>query len=252
VSTLLRAEGLRKRFGELRAVDDVRLDLTEGVLTAIIGPNGAGKTTLINLLSGAVAPDGGNIEFRGQDITLMPTHLRVRCGLTRSFQVMNIFPMLTVRENLLIPVLARLRGDRQMHVPVARCAEALEEADRVLKAIGLFEERDSRAGALSHGDKRRLEMGIAIGSEPALCLLDEPCAGTNPVERKVVLDLIQALADQGRTTFVVVEHDMDVVFSLAQRIVVMSRGQILADGPPAQIRDDPEVRATYLGEEVRV
>ncbi|MDR5683224.1 MAG: ABC transporter ATP-binding protein [Armatimonadota bacterium] len=249
MSTLLRTHGLYKRFGELRAVDGVSLELAEGVLTAIIGPNGAGKTTLINLLSGAMAPDSGRVEFRGHDVTRMPVHARVRHGLTRSFQIMSIFAGLTVRENVLIPVLARLGRERQVHIPVARCADALGETDRILEAIGLLEQRDRRASALSHGDKRRLELGIAIASEPVLCLLDEPCSGTNPVERRVVLNLIQALSRRGRTTFVVVEHDMDVVFSLAQRIVVMSRGQVLADGPPPVIRDHPQVRAIYLGEE---
>lgn len=248
MSLLLRTDRLCKRFGELRAVDGVSLELHQGVLTAIIGPNGAGKTTLINLLSGALAPDEGHIEFLGEEITRLPAHLRVRRGLVRSFQIMDIFPQLTVEENVLVPVLARLRRERQVRIPVSRCDDALAEAEQVLEAVGLWEERNLPAGALSHGDKRRLELGIAIASRPILCLLDEPCSGTNPVERRVVLGLVQKLAREGRTTFVIVEHDMDVVFSLAQRIVVMSRGQVLADGTPPEIRENAEVRAIYLGE----
>ncbi len=248
MSVLLRTSGLRKRFGELRAVDNVSLELHEGILTAIIGPNGAGKTTLINLLSGALTPDEGRIEFLGEEITHLPAHLRVRRGLVRSFQIMNIFPRLSVEENVLVPVLMRLRRDRHVWGPVSRCSDALAEVERVLQAVGLWEMRNHPAGALSHGDKRRLELGIAIASRPVLCLLDEPCSGTNPVERRGVLALVQKLAREGQTTFVIVEHDMDVVFSLAQRIVVMSRGQILADGTPSEIRDNADVRAIYLGE----
>lgn len=249
MNDILRTEALRKSFGELTAVDGVDLRLTEGMITAIIGPNGAGKTTLINLLSGALPPDSGRVFFRGENITGMSSHTRVRRGLTRSFQVMNIFPRLTVRQNILLPVLARLGKTLRPFSAVTAHADAQGEAERILREVGLWEERGRQAGILSHGDQRRLELGIAVATEPALCLLDEPSSGMNPVERTVVLELIRKLSVERKTTFVIVEHDMDVVFSLAERIVVMNRGRILADGTPDAIRENREVRDTYLGEE---
>lgn len=249
MNDILRTEALRKSFGELTAVDGVDLRLTEGMITAIIGPNGAGKTTLINLLSGALPPDSGRVFFRGENITGMSSHTRVRRGLTRSFQVMNIFPRLTVRQNILLPVLARLGKTLRPFSAVTAHADAQGETERILREVALWEERDRQAGILSHGDQRRLELGIAVATEPALCLLDEPSSGMNPVERTVVLELIRKLSAERKTTFVIVEHDMDVVFSLAERIVVMNRGRILADGTPDAIRENREVRDTYLGEE---
>ncbi len=249
MSEILRTEALRKSFGELAAVDGVDLCLAEGELTAVIGPNGAGKTTLINLLSGALAPDSGRVFFRGQDITGVPSHIRVRRGMTRSFQLMNIFPHLTVHGNILLPVLARLGKTLRPFSSLAGHPDALGQAERILREVGLWEERHRQAGVLSHGDQRRLELGIAVAADPFCCLLDEPSSGMNPVERTVVLELIRKLCRERKTTFVIVEHDMDVVFSLAERIIVMNRGRILADGPPDAIRDNREVRDIYLGEE---
>lgn len=245
---LLQAQGVRKAFGELAAVVDVDLAFAEGVLTALIGPNGAGKTTLINLLSGAIPPDRGRVTLRGEDITTVPAHGRVRRGLTRSFQVMNIFPRLTVRENVLLPVLAR-RG--QPLNPWARLdddREATSEADRLLDEVGLGAQATRQAVTLAHGDQRRLELAIAVAPRPILCFLDEPSSGMTPLERQGVLGLIRRLARERQTTFVIVEHDMDVVFSLAQRLVVMNRGSILADGTPEEIRANHQVRQIYLGQ----
>ncbi len=249
MTDLLRTEGLRKTFGALAAVDGVDLALQEGVLTAIIGPNGAGKTTLINLLSGAIPPDAGRVLFRQQEITRLPIHARVRLGLTRSFQVMNIFPRLTVRENVLLPVLARRRATLHAFAHLTDDRDATREADGLLGEVGLLAQAGREAATLSHGDQRRLELAIAIAPRPTLCFLDEPSAGMTPPERAMVLDLVRRLAQERRTTFVIVEHDMDVVFSLAERIVVMNRGRILADGPPEAIRANPQVREVYLGEE---
>ncbi|MCL6551618.1 MAG: ABC transporter ATP-binding protein [Firmicutes bacterium] len=249
MTALLRAEALRKTFGALAAVDGVDLALQDGVLAAIIGPNGAGKTTLINLLSGAVVPDAGRVLFRGQEITRLPAHVRVRMGLARSFQVMNIFPRLSVRENVLLPVLARRRPALAPFARLEADGAALAEADAVLAAVGLLPQADREAGTLAHGDQRRLELAIAVASRPVLCFLDEPSSGMTPPERAVVLDLVRRLAQERHTTFVIVEHDMDVVFALAARVIVMNRGRILADGPPDAIRADPQVRAVYLGED---
>jgi branched-chain amino acid transport system ATP-binding protein len=219
------------------------------VLTAIIGPNGAGKTTIVNMLSGAIPLDRGTVTLRGEDITALPSHARVRRGLTRSFQVMDIFPHLTVRENVLLPVLAR-RGTPLR--PLARVdddREAAEEADRLLVAVGLGTQAERQALTLPHGDQRRLELAIAVAPRPFLCFLDEPSSGMTPLERGGVLELIRRLARNAQTTFVIIEHDMDVVFSLAQRIVVMNEGKILADGTPGDIRANPRVRQVYLGQE---
>jgi branched-chain amino acid transport system ATP-binding protein len=250
VSDLLTVSGLRKRFGEFTAINGVELTLPAGRLTAVIGPNGAGKTTLINLATGALIPDAGTIRFKGEAITHLATHDRVRKGLSRSFQIMNIFPRLTVLENVLLPVLAQ-RG--RTRVPFSRLegeGEAVAVGERILREIGLLELRDAPAGALSHGDQRLLELGIAVASGPELCFLDEPSSGLTPVERATVLELVRRLARERQTTFVIVEHDMDVVFSLADWIVVMNRGQVLAEGTPAQIRENRQVREVYLGEEV--
>jgi len=247
---LLESQGLHKTFGRLAAVADVSLGLTEGTLTAIIGPNGAGKTTLINLLTGLLLPDAGTVQFKGEDITRLPPHGRVRRGLSRSFQIMNIFPSLTVRQNLLLPVLAR--HGRNLR-PLARLegeTEADAEVESLLQEVGLRERRDARAGAMSHGDQRLLELGIAMATRPELCFLDEPCSGMNPIERHAVMGLMRKLSAERRTTFVIVEHDMDVVFSLAERIVVMNHGEVLADGTPDAIRENRAVRETYLGSEV--
>ncbi len=247
---LLETRGLRKTFGRLAAVADVSLGLAEGTLTAIIGPNGAGKTTLINLLTGLHLPDAGTVRFKGEDITRLPPHGRVRRGLSRSFQIMNIFPNLTARQNLLLPALSRRGRNHQAVTRLEEEHEANAEAEELLQEIGLWDQRDVRAGALSHGDQRLLELGIAVGTRPELCFLDEPCAGMNPIERQAVLGLMRKLSGQRRTTFVIVEHDMDVVFSLSERIVVMNHGEVLADGVPGEIRENPVVRETYLGTEV--
>lgn len=249
MTALLVAQGLRKRFGDLAAVDGLDLRVEEGGCTALIGPNGAGKTTALNLLSGYLPPDEGRITFRGEDITRLPPHARVRRGLSRSFQVMNIFPELTAKENLLVPILVKSgavgRGLRPLHA----YPEAEQEARRLLEDLDLAEAADLPAGALPHGDQRRLELGIAVASQPRLCLLDEPSSGLNPLERAGLLQLVRRLSDQRGVTFVVVEHDMDVVFGLARWVVVLNRGRVLAEGTPEEVRASREVRETYLGEE---
>jgi branched-chain amino acid transport system ATP-binding protein len=204
VTELLVARGLRKRFGDLAAVDGLDLRVEEGGCTALIGPNGAGKTTALNLLSGHLSPDQGTITFRGEDITRLPPHARVHRGLSRSFQVMTIFPELTALENLLVPILARTGAVRSVLRPVHAFPEAEEEARRLLEDLGLSGAGEVPAGNLPHGDQRRLEMGIAVASRPRLCLLDEPSSGLNPLERAGLLHLIRQLSEQRGVTFVVV------------------------------------------------
>ena len=248
-SPLLETRGLRKTFGHLAAVDNVSLALEPGVLTAIIGPNGAGKTTLINLLTGLLTPDTGTIRFKAEDISHLPAHARVRRGVSRSFQIMNVFPSLTVQENILLPALARRGKNHRAFARLEGERDVFADAQGILREIGVWDQRGVAVRALSHGDQRRLELGIAVATQPELCFLDEPSSGMNPIERQSVLGLIRKLSAERRTTFVIVEHDMDVVFSLSERIVVMNRGQVLADGTPAEIRENRVVRETYLGTE---
>jgi len=250
VKEIIRTEGLAKYFGELAAVHAVNFSLKEGLFTSIIGPNGAGKTTLINLMSGYLFPDAGRVFFRGTEITKTPAHKRVKMGISRSFQIMNIFPRLTVFQNILLPVLSHLNKNSQAFSTLGSQREAVEETEKILNEVWLWEEKDSPAAALSHGDQRLLELGIAVATNPQVCFLDEPSSGMNPIERIKVLELVKKLSAERKTTFAIVEHDMDVVFSLSDWIVVMNRGEILAEGKPDEIRDNQEVRDIYLGEEI--
>jgi len=247
---LLRTEKLKKYFGVVSAADDVDLTIEKGRLTSVIGPNGAGKTTLINLLTGNILPDSGKVFFNGEEITRLPIHRRVKKGICRSFQIMNIFPKLSVYENLQIPILSYLNRSMRFYRPVHSHIDANERVDQLLQEIGLTDKKGVSAGTLSHGDQRLLEIGLAMAPEPKLLFLDEPTAGMNPVERVRVLENIRRLSIEKESTFVIVEHDMDIVFSLSDRIVVLHRGQILADGTPAEIRQNEDVRKVYLGEEI--
>ncbi len=247
---LLRTEKLKKYFGVVSAADDVNLTIEKGRLTSVIGPNGAGKTTLINLLTGNILPDSGKVFFNGEEITRLPIHKRVKKGICRSFQIMNIFPKLSVYENLQIPILSYLNRSMSFYRPAHSHADANERVDQLLQEIGLTDKKDLPAGTLSHGDQRLLEIGLAMAPEPKLLFLDEPTAGMNPVERVRVLENIRRLSIEKESTFVIVEHDMDIVFSLSDRIVVLHRGQILADGTPAEIKENEDVRKVYLGEEI--
>ncbi len=247
---LLRTEKLKKYFGVVSAADDVNLTIEKGRLTSVIGPNGAGKTTLINLLTGNILPDSGKVFFNGEEITRLPIHKRVKKGICRSFQIMNIFPKLSVYENLQIPILSYLNRSMRFYRPAHCHIDSNERVDQLLQEIGMTDKRDLLAGTLSHGDQRLLEIGLAMAPEPKLLFLDEPTAGMNPVERVRVLENIRRLSIEKESTFVSVEHDMDIVFSLSDRIVVLHRGQILADGTPAEIKGNEDVRKVYLGEEI--
>ncbi len=250
MAELLRTEKLKKYFGVVSAADEIDLRIDEGVLTSIIGPNGAGKTTFINLLTGNILPDSGKVFFRNQEITRLPIHKRVKKGICRSFQIMNIFPKLTVYENLQIPILSNLNRTLSFFKSVSCHADANEKVDKLLEEIGLTDKKALSAATLSHGDQRLLEIGLAMASEPKLLFLDEPTAGMNPVERVKVLENIRRLSREKQSTFVIVEHDMDIVFSLSDRIIVLHRGQVLADGAPDEIKQNEDVRKVYLGEEI--
>jgi branched-chain amino acid transport system ATP-binding protein len=248
--TLLTTRKLSNHFGMVCTARELDLSFERGVLTSIIGPNGAGKSTLINLLTGHLPVQAGRIHFRGREITRLPIHKRVRLGICRSFQIVNVFPQLTVLQNVLIPVLSRTGRSWRPLRTLSRESAAIRETEAILEKVALQGSRDTVATALSHGDLRLLEVGVALAASPTLLFLDEPTAGMNPVERVRLLENIRELARGGGTTFVVVEHDMDVVFSLSERIVVLHRGEILCDGTPEAVRTDAKVREVYLGDDV--
>jgi branched-chain amino acid transport system ATP-binding protein len=247
MSALLEVRGLRKSFAEFVAVAGVDLSLPAGGITALIGPNGAGKTTFINLLTGKLIPDEGSVLFDGADVTGLAASARVRSGMARTFQVTNIFPLLSALENVSVPILAM---EKRALDPVHRLAalpDLRARSQKLLDDVGLGEGGDRPAAELSHGDRRLLEIALALATRPRLLFLDEPTAGMGSGERERVLQEIRKLAAGGGLTILLVEHDMDVVFGLASRIVVLHQGKVLAQGTPAEIRDDPRVREIYLG-----
>ena len=244
---ILQAKNVGKRFGGVAAVSDVDLDVYRHETLAIIGPNGAGKTTFYNLLSGRMHPTSGTIMFEGQNITGMPPHRISRLGISRSFQINNIFEEMTVRENVEVAVTA-LRGDGRRWANLAsRNVAVQDEADELLSRLSLSALSDQRAGVISYGDKRLVEIAVVLATRPRLVLLDEPTAGMTPDETQRVVELIRSLGSSGDYTFVITEHDMNVVFGLADRILVMHRGQRLVLGTPEEVRAHPEVRRAYLG-----
>ena len=245
---VLRIEGLTKNFGGLRVTDNVTLDVLPGELHAVIGPNGAGKTTLINQISGLLAPDAGRIVFAGEDVTGLPINKRAERGLARSFQITSILPGFSVLENVALAVQAR-QGSSYRFFGHAADEDALNApALAALSQVGLAERAAAPAGELSHGEKRALELAIALAMEPKLLLLDEPMAGTGHDESERLVAVLRGL--KGRFPMVLVEHDMTAVFALADRISVLIYGRILASGTPAQVRADPQVITAYLGEEM--
>jgi branched-chain amino acid transport system ATP-binding protein len=241
---VLRIENLTRRFGGLAAVDNLSLELSAGRLHAIIGPNGAGKTTLFNLVSGLLRPTGGRVLFAGRDITGMKPHRISRLGIKRTLQIKSVFNQLTVAENLWI---TRAAGSRFLHPfrPAARDAETGRRVEATLQAIGLSALADRPAGTLSYGDVALLEIGMAVISEPRLLLLDEPTCGMSPAETERAVATIRDLAT--RIDIVIIEHDMAVVFGIADDITVMAQGQLLARGTPQEISSDERVREAYLG-----
>jgi branched-chain amino acid transport system ATP-binding protein len=245
----LQTEGLVKRYGALLVTDRVCLDIRPGELHAVIGPNGAGKTTLINQLSGELQPDEGVIRFDGRDITALRVDQRARCGLLRSYQITSIFEEFTVQENAVLAALAARRHVWRFWKPMLADAAAHRAADEAVQAAGLGAHAEVAAGELAYGQRRQLELAMALAAQPRFLLLDEPMAGMSAQESAQVTQLLRGL--KGRYTILLVEHDMDAVFSLADRISVLVYGQLMFTGTPDEIREHPEVRAVYLGEESR-
>jgi branched-chain amino acid transport system ATP-binding protein len=245
---LLSLDRLTKSFGALRVTDAVTLDIARGELHALIGPNGAGKTSLIHQLSGSLAADSGRIVFDGEEVTALPMHARARRGLARTFQITSILPRFTALENVALAAQSRSGSSLRLIGDAAGEAELNHEAMQALAVVGLAERAPVLASALSHGEKRGLELAIALALRPKLLLLDEPMAGAGAKEGAELVGILREL--KARYTILLVEHDMQAVFALADRISVLVNGRVIATGDPASVRADAQVRAAYLGEMV--
>jgi len=247
MNPILHVEHLVKRFGGLVATNDCSLEVASGEIHALIGPNGAGKTTLLAQLSGELASNSGRILFQGRDVTRLPVDKRVAAGMTRSYQITTLFSKLTVRENLAVAVQARTGRFFDVFGTVAGDSDIEDGAAQAAESVGLLDMMERVVGTLSHGKQRALELGMALACKPKLLLLDEPMAGTDPEESQRMGDLIHAL--RGEHTVILVEHDMDAVFRLADRVSVLVAGHVIATGAPEAIRANPEVVKAYLGDE---
>jgi branched-chain amino acid transport system ATP-binding protein len=248
---VLRAENLTKQFGDFVALDGVDVNVREGEFRSIIGPNGAGKTTLFNCLTGALSPTSGTVHFRNEDVTRLAPHERVRRGMGRSFQISTVFGGLSVRENVRLAAQSVAEGEgqipflRKLFSPTGRFESVEVRTDEVLSEIGLQGRADDYARALAHGDRRRLELGLVLATDPDLVLLDEPTAGMGSEETQRTIALVEeVLADR---TLLLIEHDIDLVMSVSDAVTVLNRGQVLATGTPERIAADDDVQKAYLG-----
>jgi len=245
-TALLEINGLTKRFGGVVAADAITLDIPAGEFHAVIGPNGAGKTTLVGLLAGEILAQGGAIRFDGSDITRLPVYRRSRLGLARSFQITSLFPDFTALDNVALAVQAHRGHSFRFWQDARREQELRKPAQVALERVGLAARAGARVDRLSHGERRQLEIAMALAASPRLLLLDEPMAGMGPEESAHMVEMLRQL--KGGVTILLIEHDMETVFALANRITVLVYGRVIACGEPAVIRDDPAVRQAYLGE----
>ncbi len=247
MSTLLEVKGLKKSFGGVTATDNVDLDVVKGEIHAIIGPNGAGKTTLISQLSGVLKPDAGTIMLNGSDITNTPAYKRAKLGITRSFQITSLVMSMSVLDNIALAVQANDGHSFKFLKPARKISHIRDKAMESLRKVGLRKRANDLTSVLSHGEHRQMEIAIALASEAELMLLDEPMAGLGPEESALLVTFLKEL--KGQRTILLIEHDMDAVFALADRISVLVYGQIIATGLPDVIRSNDDVRHAYLGEE---
>lgn len=247
---VLETQELTIRFGGHVAVNAVSCAFRPGSLTAIVGPNGAGKTTYFNLISGQLPASAGKVFVKGEDVTRLTASARTRRGLGRAFQLTNLFPNLSVFENVRLAVQAQARAGLDLLHLWSDRRDLIAAADAILQRVRLDDKRDTVAGALPHGDQRKLEVALLIALEPDVFMFDEPTAGMSVDEVPTILDIIAELKRDGRKTILLVEHKMDVVRSLAERIIVLHNGQLVADGPPAQVMASDIVREAYLGQEL--
>ncbi|ODA42338.1 ABC transporter ATP-binding protein [Desulfosporosinus sp. BG] len=243
---MLQVEQLRKAFDGFQAITDANLSVPKGEVVAVIGPNGAGKSTLFNLITGHLQADSGHVRFKSREITNLAPHKICHQGVGRSFQLINIFSSLTVFENIQTAVIAKHHLDRKLFRPAKRLL--VEETLGVLESFGLVEFRNHSCNSLSYGDQKVLEIAIALGSKPDLLLLDEPTAGMSPDETRRIVNLIKKLSQEEGLTILLTEHDMDLVFDVAQKIMVLHQGRTIAQGLPEDIRNNKSVQNAYLGE----
>jgi branched-chain amino acid transport system ATP-binding protein len=244
---LLETHDLRKAFGALIAVDDVSIQVQAGTIHSIIGPNGAGKTTFFNLLSGNIEPTAGKVIYKGKDITRLPLHRSAHIGIGRSFQITNLFPNLTALENVRLACQALGKDNFRFLQPASHFKQYEQRAWAILQQVGLAERGLMPARTLPHGDQRKLELGIILASDPELLLLDEPTAGMAAEQVPDLMALIKEIQISGDKTVILVEHNMNVVMSISDRITVMHQGQVLAEGTPAEIAANETVQSAYLG-----
>ncbi|MEE9334542.1 MAG: ABC transporter ATP-binding protein [Granulosicoccaceae bacterium] len=249
-NVVLHVADVHKSFAGLHALSDIDLSVREGETHAIIGPNGAGKSTLLNVCIGRLKPDSGHVVFDGENLTGKKPHQINQLGVVRVFQTPEIFPELDLLENVMVPILAKRDGSFKLNIfkRFSSETEVMSKAEHILEDVGLGELGDSEAGSLSRGDKRRLELAMGLAQEPRLLLLDEPTAGMARHDTNATIDLLKRIKARGMTK-VIIEHDMHVVFSLADRISVLAGGRIICQGTPEEVKADPRVKEAYLGEE---
>lgn len=242
---MLHLEKVHKSFDDFRAVNGANLTVKRGELVAVIGPNGAGKTTIFNLITGQLKPDDGKVVFKDEDISKLPAYQICRRGIARSFQIANIFPRLTVFKNVQVSVLSQQGKSNKLFHPAKKIA--VEKTNNILESVGIADKSEYAAGSLAHGDQRVLEIAIALGNKPELLILDEPTAGMSPEETTTTMDLIKKLSESQGLTILFCEHDMEVVFDVAQSIMVMHQGETIIQGDPEEVRNSSEVQECYLG-----
>lgn len=242
---MLEVTSLSKSFDGFKAVNNAGLSVKDGEIVAVIGPNGAGKTTFFNLITGVIRPDSGKVLFKGEDITGLKPYQVCRRGISRSFQVVNVFPRLSVFENVQVSVLSRQKKTWNLFTPSSRLA--VDDTEKILENVGLTDIRDATSTALSHGERKVLEIAIALGGNPEFLILDEPTAGMSPEETSRCIDLIKQLKEKLGITILFCEHDMEIVFSISDRIMVMVRGSTIIEGTCNEVRCCQEVQDAYLG-----
>ena len=247
MTPVLETRALSRSFGALRAVDGVNFAVEPGELRAIIGPNGAGKTSFFHLLSGVIRPSSGQVVWRGEDISALPAPARCRRGISRTFQITSIFPEFTVLENVRIAIQLKAGGNFRLLGGRSLLSSTENQARASLETLGLLDRADLPASTLPHGDQRLLELAMALAQRPELLLVDEPTQGLSPEDTEAAVAVIRQITRERALTILLVEHDMDVVFNLADRISVLHLGQLIAEGSPADIRANPEVQKAYLG-----
>lgn len=242
---MLEVKSLSKSFDGFKAVNNANLDVQKGEIVAVIGPNGAGKTTLFNLITGLLKPDNGTVHFKGENITGLPPYKVCRKRISRSFQVVNIFPRLTVFENVQVSILSREKRTWNLFTPSSKLA--IDETNRILESVGLVQKKDRTTALLSHGDRKVLEIAMALGGNPEFLILDEPTAGMAPEETSRCIELVKNLSEKLGLTILFCEHDMEIVFGIADRIMVMVRGATIVQGSCDEVRCNEAVQDAYLG-----